>query len=301
MIYVHVSYDNFFKFSLLTLILSLYSNVNNMATLAASAACGAAGAGAAGAAGIVIGAGLLNALAGASTGVQVGVAVGAMAAVAGSVTGGVTASSYMKGNNGVSRSFDSAGLNATNATNTTVLPTFAPVFVNPFTSGPMINALSSSPAPVPLNVALHTEDPTFPICDADPDYKLGFVSIFFEGIDHHFTDAQGRELQGKFEESYNDVSGGCNDVFQRFLQNATMIEQKVGQNNASESILETSWAAWVRCKNCPDEEPLFSSMGTRRRRAMDSNIPSDGMFANFLMRMDETLMDVKGLSVEVSI
>jgi hypothetical protein len=249
--------------SLAFLYATLSSATNAMAAQAASNACAAVGAGAAGAAGVAAAAGLIGAIAGASTGVQIGVVVGTVAAVAGSITGGVTASQQQKNGGATAQTVVEF--------NTTVLtvPTMAPLFSDPITFAPIFNG----PTQIPGNILAsnQTASPSFALCDVNPEFKKGFVSILFNGIGRNFNDTEGRALEGLFEETYNLLSKGCDDIYQRHLENATLAKQTINSSDGSREILETNWEAWVRCKGCPNQQPLFSDLASRRKLSKNTN------------------------------
>jgi hypothetical protein len=187
---------------------------------------------------------------------------------------------------------------AVNTSSTSTAPTSAPAAatnsVHPWTGAPQLEVTSSSPAPM----ATTTAAPTFPLCDVDPNYKIGFVSIIFGGIHRNFTSMEGLELQVKFKDSYNGITGGCADIFQRFLQNATMTEQILNQSESLTGTLETQWEAWVRCNSCPDQNPLFSRTASSRRLA--ENFTSVE-FPKFLEVFDRTIAKTTSLPNQVFI
>jgi len=93
-------------------------------------------------------------------------------------------------------------------------------------------------------------------CDEDlggNETKEGHVTIVFTGLSEEKVESEKRAMQILFEDSYNELSGGCDGTFQRVLREATLDEY----TQHPDGSMTTKWTGVVGCNGCPDDQPLF--------------------------------------------
>jgi hypothetical protein len=229
---------------------------SNTAATAAAAASGAAAA--AGGAGFM--SGLSNAVMGASVGVQVALVLGLMAVVAASVTSGVVVSANRA--NGEPEPGN--------------VPTIAP-----------------SPTLSPSAVGTF---PVFEDCEGVvPDIVTGGVIIYMDGPIRPFNDSELLEVEAGFVDVYNNVSGGCNDIYQRFMQSANITNQTLLSFENGTIYLDTQWSADVRCSGCEDQpNPFFEGdvdMSGRMLQAIAETNKTTIYFKDVIALFDAFLLD----------
>jgi hypothetical protein len=246
-----------------------------MQQMACQAASNAAAAGAAGAAGAATAAAAATAgamgaaAAGAS---QVAVVVAVAAAAAASVSSGVA----VAGNQARSASVN----------NTNIPPSPAPYMVNP------------------------PRDPLaeqFPSCGDKAFSKVGKTTIQFQGVDRMLDDGERTRLAQDFKTAYNDVSAGCLDIYQRFLEEANLITQSTFVDDFGSSILLTEFSGTVRCRDCPDHEPLFGHNEKRRNLQTSSGQLKDITFLDVVPKLEtlarktfafEKIREISAINIE---
>jgi hypothetical protein len=99
-----------------------------------------------------------------------------------------------------------------------------------------------------------------PVCDAElSEYKEGYLELVIQGDARiHVIGNDTWTLESIFEDSYNDVVGGCNGKFERVLHDVSVVSWH--PIDAGDAVFATSfWKAIVSCIGCDDVEPLFMS------------------------------------------
>ena len=202
---------------------------------AAAAAVGAAAAGAA-TAGTLGGAvsSMAAGFAGASAGVQVGVVVGTVTTISASVVSGTVV--------GVEKAKERARA--------------AQMASAVHTGQPSVSEFPSVAPSGMDGVVSSTEIPTRP-CGVDADVREGNVMITMQGFPRALVGDEIDVMERIFATAYNTTIGGCDDVYQRFMHNATLQELNYIPDGKVPH-LETTWTAFVQCRGCPAMEPLFS-------------------------------------------
>lgn len=81
-------------------------------------------------------------------------------------------------------------------------------------------------------------------------YRDGNISLFLEGIPRAFTQHESRLIQDVLVEAYNEVSGVCDDIYQREMLNSTLSEQifysqLAGSNNVLVCVPHIRNWLWV--------------------------------------------------------
>jgi hypothetical protein len=115
-------------------------------------------------------------------------------------------------------------------------------------------------------------DPTYALCSPNPEFKPGRISIYLHSADRLLNVTEKSFLEYEVEDAYNTASGGCLDLYERYLQNATLVNQYFEENTNAFPLLKTEWLTYVRCKSCPDKEPMFGKLedGNMRQRRMQT-------------------------------
>lgn len=116
---------------------------------------------------------------------------------------------------------------------------------------------------------------TYPICDnaVGIDFESGYFSIIFSGS---FTDILPERflhiLEDAAMDSYNFLSGGCNDIFQQLVMKAHLFEQMltIGETEPAFNDLWTYFLADLRCNGCPQDNPLFDEQNVGNKRSLQS-------------------------------
>ena len=95
------------------------------------------------------------------------------------------------------------------------------------------------------------------LCPEKPVFKTGRAIIEFEGFERTLLGNEVKILEEAFTTAYNDVSAGCYDIYQRFIDDSEIVSQNLITDEFGSPILVTEFAATVRCRDCSDREPLF--------------------------------------------
>lgn len=106
-------------------------------------------------------------------------------------------------------------------------------------------------------------------CGNDTVNLPGYVEIMIQFATVEEVEAKKPALEDLFVYAYNNVSGMCDGLFDRILQNATLEEAEDVSFNDTQVVL-TKWNAFVNCDGCPEFEPLFST-GILATEAPDDN------------------------------
>jgi len=95
------------------------------------------------------------------------------------------------------------------------------------------------------------------VCPENPVFKKGNAIIEFEGFERTLISSEKKILEEAFTTAYNDVSAGCYDIYQRFVDKSDIVSQSLVFDEVGSPILVTEFAATVKCRDCSDREPLF--------------------------------------------
>jgi len=99
------------------------------------------------------------------------------------------------------------------------------------------------------------------VADVNP-YRL---EVSLVGLSRFATDEERTAIESTVQESYNEVSGGCEDEYERFMYQSTLTEQVVSTTDDGApsvvAVIETA----ISCDNCPPSESFASEYPSRRR------------------------------------
>lgn len=149
--------------------------------------------------------------------------------------------------------------------------------------------------PWPSSMPSLTEPSPSPIeeCREDADTETGQVALYLEGLTRPLNETETGWVENAFLNVYNDLSGGCDDLFERFLINASIVNQTVDSGPNNSSYLQTEWLAEVECRGCPKNNALFadSSVGRARTRRLQIDIGNGTLisFAEFIQALNSNL------------
>lgn len=90
------------------------------------------------------------------------------------------------------------------------------------------------------------------------DYETAFVSLSLDGMTRTATDVELREVEDAVFAVYNNVSAGCDDIYERFMENATIVNQTLVEDSKGAKHLTMDLTTQVVCDGCGVEiEILF--------------------------------------------
>lgn len=99
--------------------------------------------------------------------------------------------------------------------------------------------------------------------------KQGRVNLIFDNLPTDLLRRERRTIEDLFVNSYNQVSGMCDGLFERVLLDSTMVDWR--DVSGEGALTTTSWTAFVNCSGCPDAEPLFVGGSEKRRRLQENS------------------------------
>lgn len=130
---------------------------------------------------------------------------------------------------------------------------------------PLATSLWPSSSPSPLPSAVPSVVPTASIlptqvqCGTYRDSASGNVKVTLAGPNRLFNDQEERLLADIFRDAYNEVVGGCDDVYLRELESLELIRQTLRPNIQGRNYIDLEWKMTVRCgPNCHPTNPLFA-------------------------------------------
>jgi hypothetical protein len=98
------------------------------------------------------------------------------------------------------------------------------------------------------------------------DLNHNRLEIFLVGLSRPATAEEQAHIESTVLDSYNEVSKGCDDVYERWMYQTTLVDQLVSSTDDGSSrivaVVETS----VSCDDCPKDKSFASTYPTRRRR-----------------------------------
>jgi hypothetical protein len=94
-------------------------------------------------------------------------------------------------------------------------------------------------------------------CGVNPDVEVAEGVIFLGGIKRNFTERELVLTESAFVDVYNQISAGCDDIYQRFLQSVEITNQTTASGEGGQPYLDTRWNAVVKCDGCWPSNPLF--------------------------------------------
>ena len=136
---------------------------------------------------------------------------------------------------------------------------------------PPFESTAPSSLHVPSLAPSMSQAPSIETCYEDPVFKNGRAVLEFEGFRRILVDREKVILEDAFKAAYNDVSAGCFDIYQRFLDASEIVNQTLITDQTGPPILAAEFAATVRCRNCYDREPLFGRTNSSRSASQKSS------------------------------
>ena len=115
-----------------------------------------------------------------------------------------------------------------------------------------LSSFSPSLSPSVMGTPLVSDD-----CEVDSDIVTGGIIIFMDGLIRPLNDTELSAVEAGFVDVYNSLSGGCNDIYQRFMQSAAITNQTLISFSNGTSYLDTQWNASVRCSGCEESSNPF--------------------------------------------
>mmetsp|Transcript_41717 Transcript_41717/g.100467 ORF Transcript_41717/g.100467 Transcript_41717/m.100467 type:complete len:1305 (-) Transcript_41717:526-4440(-) len=135
----------------------------------------------------------------------------------------------------------------------------------------------------------------------DPSLYPGELRMTFEGFERVFTEAEAALIQPIVLSSYNTLTKGpsteegvCVDPYNREMTSADLANQtfSVPPGGDEVSVLDLVFETWVTCGGCSEEEAVFGSAGSFRRRTQDS-VGGDSMDLDFVeIHMEEVVAGI---------
>lgn len=108
------------------------------------------------------------------------------------------------------------------------------------------------------------------------DFESADVILSLDGMDREATESEIAQVQNSISSVYNEVSDGCDDIYQRIMANATVIEQALIQDSKGAKHLTMGIKTTLACDGCAaedeilfggeDELPVADPKGARKLR-----------------------------------
>ncbi|KAI2505203.1 hypothetical protein MHU86_9199 [Fragilaria crotonensis] len=166
-----------------------------------------------------------------------GTAGSASAAVSGAVTGGAGAATTTAVN-AVIASVLALAIAASVAGGMSVRNRSAPM-----TTVPPVPSAAPSISLIPSLVPSTSQSPSIETCYEDPVFKNGRAVLEFEGFKRILIGNEKVLVEDAFKTAYNDVSAGCFDIYQRFLDASEIVNQTLLTDPTGPPILVAEFAA----------------------------------------------------------
>jgi hypothetical protein len=117
------------------------------------------------------------------------------------------------------------------------------------------------------------------------ELKGAYLEVSLEGVSRLATEEEQAAMESAVLDAYNDVSGRCGDVYERWMYEANMVSQTIQETENGGPVMVAEIEMTISCFDCPDEEvfaseytasalsPLLSSSTLSRKynRARDSS------------------------------
>ena len=146
---------------------------------------------------------------------------------------------------------------------------------------------------VPRDTPRPTLSPTI-TCGVNPDILLAQGIIHMKGLPRTFTEKESMFVEAAFVDAYNNVSKGCDDKYQRFVQWVNITNQSAVATEPP--YLDTRWSVSVECNGCPISNPLFREDEPYRPVSFDRNLQgaeeNDVLLVDFIKVFNATLREL---------
>lgn len=198
-----------------------------------------------------------------------GMATAAASTASGAVAGGTTAAGI------------AAGTSSVTATSAIVATTA--------TAGVFAVASGATTGYLPDLIGFNVTSMPPPICPEVPVSAMSRIKISFSrdsdslAVDLIEGNGDWSQLGIQILENYNDISGGCYELYQRHMMNCSYDFSEYNENT---DVIDTYWTSYVACNNsCPVDDPLF---GIENIGSMDPEFVGADIVARKLKPVPET-------------
>lgn len=97
------------------------------------------------------------------------------------------------------------------------------------------------------------------------------MQVSLDGMARQATSTELQQVQDAVTGVYNGVTGGCNDIYERIMESATVVNQNLIADSKGKSHLSIDLTTNLRCNGCTAEhEYLFSPWETHTGKASSS-------------------------------
>eukprot|EP00980_Cylindrotheca_fusiformis_P006041 scaffold1301_cov128-Cylindrotheca_fusiformis.AAC.4 len=110
--------------------------------------------------------------------------------------------------------------------------------------------------------------------DSKRDYETAYLSLSLEGMERTATAVEIEEVEKTVFTVYNNVSAGCEDVYERFMKNATVVNQTVIEDGKGKEkhYLTMNISTTIICDGCGiEEEIMFSDGNITQKKAEEDD------------------------------
>jgi hypothetical protein len=90
------------------------------------------------------------------------------------------------------------------------------------------------------------------------ELKGAHLEVSIEGLSRLATEEEQAALENAVLDAYNNVSGRCGDVYERWMYETNMVSQTIRDTEDGGSVLVAEMQMTISCFDCPDEE-VFAS------------------------------------------
>ncbi|KAL3941997.1 MAG: hypothetical protein SGBAC_003741 [Bacillariaceae sp.] len=89
------------------------------------------------------------------------------------------------------------------------------------------------------------------------DFESADVILNLDGMEREATEMELAQVQNSVSTVYNEVSDGCDDIYQRFMANATIIEQALVADSKGAMHLTMGIKTTLACDGCAAEDEIM--------------------------------------------
>ncbi|CAJ1958604.1 unnamed protein product [Cylindrotheca closterium] len=94
---------------------------------------------------------------------------------------------------------------------------------------------------------------------SNPTRATAFMQVALDGMSRQATSTELQQVQNALTGVYNGVTGGCNDVYERIMESASVVNQNLITDSKGKNHLSIDFTTNLRCDGCTaEEEYLFS-------------------------------------------
>jgi len=258
------------------------SGAANITTTTASASMSGSGACAASSVGLSTSTSAL----GTSAAAAVATEATAMAATQAAVVQGMTISAASTASGAVAGATTAAGIAVAGTTSITATTA---IVATTATAGVLAVASGATTGYLPEMVAFNATAVPVPTCPEIPVSAMSRIKISFsrdsDSLAADLIEGNGdwSQLGSQILENYNDISGGCYELYQRSMINCSYDFSEYNENT---DVIDTYWTSYVACNNsCPVDNPLF---GIDNIGSWDPDIVGQDIVARMLKPVPET-------------